>query len=224
MKYIMVIITLILLISTVSAVDPPQITQLYPSSSYNVGVITIDIHGTNFDDNSVVYLTKCGSGMVIGTITHRTSTLITADFNIKGRTPGTATLRIYNNDGQIGTFPFIILGDAVTATPTLTTTYSTIYTTETPGYSTTTAEPDEIITYIYNIPTTTQLVPLKYRDYVTPIITEPMKIITVDTTIRPPTLQKIIPTKTPKSSINNVIIVPIIILALLIYIIMKREQ
>lgn len=220
----MLIISLLLLTSIASAANPPQITGISPDRAYNVGVVTITVTGN--DLNAIaIYMSKCGSGMVIGTITSQSSTSITADFNIKGRTPGTASIRLNNADGQIATFPFTVLGDISppTQTPTPTTSSYVPVTVETPGYSTTTAEPDEVITYIYNIPTTTQLVPRANRDYVTPTPTIINNIIIPDTIIIPPTTQKVIPTKTPKSSIDNTIFIPLSILIIIMYIVAKRE-
>jgi len=223
MKTTIIILCLLLLVSVVSATNPPQITSVSPDRAYNVGVVTVTVYGN--DLNAIaIYMSKCGSGMVVGTITSKSSTSVTADFNIKGRTPGTASIRLNNADGQIATFPFTVLGDisTITSTPTPTSSIYVPATPETPGYSTTTAEPDEVITYIYNIPTTTQIVPRAYRDYVTPISDTTKGIPVAATTIKPPAPTKIVTTSTPKS-VNNTILIPISILIILSYIIIKRE-
>jgi hypothetical protein len=219
MKYILVIISILLLIPLASAVSTPVITSISPSSAYNVGVVTITISGAGFDVADVL-LTKCGSGMVIGTITSESSTLITADFNIKNRLPGEASLRLKNKDGQLAIIPFIIIGDTTIPTTSIPQTQIQTYVTETPGYSTTTAEPDVTIVYIYNIPTPTYIVPVNQRGVAITTTPIPQQVSTIATTVSTPTPIKIVPTKTPKSS--SEIIVIIISIFCIIYIIIKK--
>jgi hypothetical protein len=219
MRYIIIII-LLLIVSSVSALDPsPHINSIFPNSAYNVGVVTITIHGDNLNPIEI-YISKCGNGYVVGNIISKSSTDVTAEFNIKGRTPGNALVRLNNADGQIVTFPFTVLEDISTPIPTLTTTYYNTYVTDTPGYSTTTAEPDEVITYIYNIPTPTYLIPLNQRNIITTTPPIQQRISTIATTIPTPTPIKIVPIKTQKSPLE--IIVIILSLFCIVYIIIKK--
>lgn len=207
MRYLLVIIGLLLCCTCVIAEDTPiapVINDIYPTSAYNVGVVQINIAGNHFAPGCQVYLVKCGSGMIVGTIVSSTSTNIVANFNLKGISPGQATVKVYNADTYFTSLPlaFTILGDTVIPTPTTTISYTTTITpveayTPTPHQEET--EPEETITYIYNIPTPTVIVPLEQRGSARVTTQIPSQIHVAETTIKPPTPQiiQVRPTKSP---------------------------
>lgn len=225
MKYIIYLFILLLVIPIVSAEDQaPVITSISPDVAYNVGVTIITINGNHFAPGCQVYLVKCGKGMIVGEISSYSPNSITATFNIKGISPGTATIKLYNSNTLFTSAPqsFTILGDA-TSTPTITPTTNTIY--PTPYYTSTpspqsseTPEPEETITYIYNIPTPTIVIPLDQRG-VAKVTTEiPSKIQVAETTVKPPTPQ-IVKVKPTQSLLD----ISIGIISLLCIIIIRRK-
>lgn len=93
--------------STVSAtltalVSAPTISSISPSSGYNSAVIDTTISGTGFSTSTVptVVLMKSGQTNITATSVTATTTSITCQFPLTGKTAGTWTLVVTNPDGQ----------------------------------------------------------------------------------------------------------------------------
>jgi len=92
--------------STISAVlvlSPivPTISTITPASGFNTGIVSItDLSGTGFSSGATVILTKAGQTNISATVVSVTSTKITCNINLNGKTAGLWNVVVTNPDGQ----------------------------------------------------------------------------------------------------------------------------
>jgi hypothetical protein len=139
MKRYFLLACLVLLLLVVPAVPAsPTISYVSPESWPDYGIIHLTIHGTGFDNVNQVRLNKCkmltggvsSEAPFSGTITGRSSTAITADFDLTGKKIGQYSVSVNDPTTLVGEdwgykdFAFTIYSHSG-STPTATTTTST---------------------------------------------------------------------------------------------------
>jgi len=84
---------------------PPTVTDITPNSALAVNSVNItDLTGTGFISGSTVKLTKSGqSDIAASSISVLSSTKITCNFDLAGKTAGKWNVVVTNSDGQTGT-------------------------------------------------------------------------------------------------------------------------
>jgi subtilisin family serine protease len=90
-----------------TAVSPPTVTSITPSSAPNTGPVSITgISGTNFQTGATVSLTRFGTAIISGTnVIVTPPSGISCQFPITGLSAGTWNVVVKNPDGQSGTLP-----------------------------------------------------------------------------------------------------------------------
>lgn len=85
----------------------PNISSITPASGFNNGIINItNLSGLNFRNNAVVSLSKLGETDIAGTnVVIASSSKITCQFNLNGKTTGLWDVVVLNDDGQKGILP-----------------------------------------------------------------------------------------------------------------------
>ena len=79
----------------------PTISTITPAYGFNTGMVSItDLSGTGFSSGATVKLTKTGQTNISATGVSVTSTKITGNFNLNGKTAGLWNVVVTNPDGQ----------------------------------------------------------------------------------------------------------------------------
>ena len=82
----------------------PTISTITPAYGFNTGVVSItDLSGTGFSSGATVILTKVGQANISGTSVSVTSTKITCNIDLNGKTAGLWNVVVKNPDGQSDT-------------------------------------------------------------------------------------------------------------------------
>ncbi len=82
----------------------PTISTITPAYGYNTGIVSItDLSGTGFSGDATVKLTKTGQTNISATGVSVTSTKITGNFDLNGKTAGYWNVVVTNPDGQSAT-------------------------------------------------------------------------------------------------------------------------
>jgi hypothetical protein len=82
----------------------PTISTITPAYGYNTGIVSItDLSGTGFSSDATVKLTKTGQTNISATGVSVSSTKITGNFDLNGKTAGYWNVVVTNPDGQSAT-------------------------------------------------------------------------------------------------------------------------
>jgi len=88
-------------VSAVLDLSPPTISTITPAYGFNTGVVSItDLSGTGFSSGATVKLTKAGQTNISASGVSVTSTKITCNFDLNGKTAGLWNVVVTNSDGQ----------------------------------------------------------------------------------------------------------------------------